>query len=259
MTQATLTTNFFIFLITVVVSNNADNFQEALAQNTGIGAFSILQQSPSNTLAIAYIQGPVIALYDTQNLLFMGTLVQDANSLRFALSTKDPLGRYATKLISRVELAAFCTENPQIIGCPTPTYQKAHKHKLQSLAALAAAGFLLTILGLYATKERYQELQSKQGCNIPEEIGKDIMRSIALILMYLGIEALTGTTGSQLYLATLGTTYSYHGTDHAVVPLIVGPLFFGPSTLLFLRDFFAPGYKDPAEVIKYTKIALMID
>ncbi len=259
MARTTLTTNFFIFLITVAVSNNADNFQEIFAQNTGTGAFSFLQQSSSKLLATVYIQGPVIALYDTQSQSFSGTLIQDAHSPRLALSTKDPLGRYTTKLISSADLTAFCAQNPQIIGCPTPAYQKAHKNKLRSLAALAVAGGLLTVLGVYATKERYQELQLKQGCNINEEIGKDIMRSVALILMYLGIEALTGTTGSQLYLATLGTTYSYHGTDHAVVPLIVGPLFFGPSTLLFLRDFFAPGYKDPAEAIKHTKTALMID
>jgi len=248
----------FFFCSSVSLPLHAHRFEQVLAKSEQ-GIFCILRPSKDKQPASSTLQGPVIALYDSEKQSFCGTLLQDKASGHFALSLIDPLGRATTKVISNAELELFFDASPSIIGCQAPNYRRARKTKLYGLAALTIAGALFTLLGMHTTRARYKELAATPGCNVKAEVLKDLVRCTALILMYLGVDALTGNRGSKLFLAALGTTYSYHSSEHAVMPLLIGPLFCVPSGNLFCKYFWADGYKSPTEVLKYTKIALKLE
>lgn len=258
LSQHTSTWTILLLFSWAIPSLLASTIQKTLS-GSGQGNFYVVLHSESEQPKPVLLKGPVIALYDIEKQCFCGTLLQDKTRNLFTLSMIDSLGQFKTRLVPTQELEAFFAQNSHLIGCQTPAYKTARKNKLYGLAALAAAGLLFTAHGLYMAKARYQELTAKPGCNLKAEIIKDLTHCIALILMYLGVDALAGNKGNRLFLAALGTTYSYHGGERAIMPLIIGPLLAVPAGTLFCKHFWSEGYKNPKEVVKYTKIALKIE
>jgi len=191
------------------------------------------------------ISGPIIALYDQDNNAFCGTLLWNKNKGEYLLSTRNALGFFTSKILSNEALDAYCEANAAIIGCPLQEKKHSQKERGWGLSALGLAGLLITLHG--ARSFYNAEPASKTA------LAEDFLHSLALVLMYFGVDAIAGNAGGVLYLASVSTTYSYHASDHSFLPLIAGPLFCFAALKRLKKFFGTQNYRSPRAVLKYAQ------
>lgn len=264
MTHLSIKITLLTIVFFVSAYANSNHFALLLNKSTAQGRF-ILDQPKLNfepPPSLEYTQGPIIALFDPEAKDFYGILLQDRERHCFALSQKNILGTFSTNLLSAEDLALFTAQNNHLIYCPVPKYRQAQKRHLRSLGILAATGALLSALGVGLLQKQYTELvTSKENdptLSIPAEISKDLARSIALILMYIGIDGLMGSNIKSFFLGSTVMAYSYHATEQATLPFVAGLLLCGYSTSTLIRHLNTNAYTKPMNAIEATKKALDI-